>query len=83
MQGVNTKVFKPFHRSISSAPSLYTTTKPAENPSKLSSQIFLFLKLCHRDFSQQSNVKNHDFIKKLIQFSIFSGHPLLYLIKST
>ena len=42
---------------------------------------FLFLKLCHRDFSPQSNVKNHDFIKKLVQFSIFSGHPLVYLIK--
>ena len=32
--------------------------------------IFLFLKLCHRDFSSQSNVKNRDFIKKLVQFSI-------------
>ena len=42
---------------------------------------FIFLKLCHRDFSPQSNVKNHDFIKKLVQFSIFSGHPLVYLIK--
>ena len=48
----------------------YTTTKPTENPSKLSSQFFLFLKLCHRDFSSQSNVKNHDFIKKLVRFSI-------------
>ena len=42
-----------------------------------------FLKLCHRDFSPQSNVKNHDFIKKLVQFSFFLGHPLVYLIKST
>ena len=42
---------------------------------------FLFLKLYHRDFSSQSNVKNNDFIKKLVQFSIFSGHPLVYLIK--
>ena len=32
--------------------------------------IFLFLKLCHRDFSSQSNVKNHEFIKKLVHFSI-------------
>ena len=45
--------------------------------------IFLFLKLCHRDFSSQSNVKNHDFIKKLVQFSIFLEHPLVYLIEST
>ena len=44
---------------------------------------FIFLKLCHRDFSPQSNVKNHDFIKKLVQFSIFSGHPLVYLISLT
>ena len=43
--------------------------------------IFLFLKLCHRDFSSQSNVKNHDFIKKLVQFSIFLEHPLVYLIE--
>ena len=28
----------------------YTTTKPTKNPSKLSSQFFLFLKPCHRDF---------------------------------
>ena len=42
---------------------------------------FIFLKLCHRDFSPQSNVKNHDFIKKLVKFFIFSGHPLVYLIK--
>ena len=45
--------------------------------------IFLFLKLCHRDFSSQSNVKNHDFIKKSVQFSIFLEHPLVYLIEST
>ena len=45
--------------------------------------IFLFVKLCHRDFSSQSNVKNHDFIKKSVQFSIFLEHPLVYLIKST
>ena len=43
---------------------------------------FLFLKLCHRDFSSQSNVKNHDFIKKSVQFSIFLEHPLVYLIES-
>ena len=43
--------------------------------------IFIFLKLCHRDFSLQSNVKNHDFIKKLVQFSIFLEHPLVYLIQ--
>ena len=61
----------------------YTTTKPTENPSKLSSQFFLFLKLCHRDFSSQTNVKNHDFIKKSVQFSIFLEHPLVYLIEST
>ena len=42
---------------------------------------FLFLKLYHRDFSSQSNVKNHDFIKKLVQFSIFLEHPLVYLIQ--
>ena len=45
--------------------------------------IFLFVKLCHRDFSSQSNVKNHDFIKKSVQFSIFLEHPLVYLIEST
>ena len=45
--------------------------------------IFLFLKLCHRDFLSQSNVKNHDFIKKSVQFSIFLEHPLVYLIEST
>ena len=45
--------------------------------------IFLFVKLCHRDFSSQSNVKNHDFIKKSVQFSIFLEHPLVYLIKFT
>ena len=45
--------------------------------------IFSVLKLCHRDFSSQSNVKNHDFIKKLVQFSIFLEHPLVYLIEST
>ena len=44
---------------------------------------FLFLKVCHRDFSPQSNVKNHDFIKKSVQFSIFLEHPLVYLIEST
>ena len=37
---------------------------------------FIFLKLCHRDFSPQSNVKNHDFIKKLVQFRHFFGHPV-------
>ena len=42
----------------------YTTTKPTENPLKLSSQFFLFVKLCHRDFSSQSNVKNHNFINR-------------------
>ena len=36
---------------------------------------FIFLKLCHRDFSPQSNVKNHNFIKKLVQFRHFFGHP--------
>ena len=45
--------------------------------------VFLFLKLYHRDFSSQSNVKNHDFIKKSVQFSIFLEHPLVYLIEST
>ena len=32
--------------------------------------IFLFVKLFHRDFSSQSNVQNHEFIKKLVHFSI-------------
>ena len=36
---------------------------------------FLFLKLCHRDFLSQSNVNNHDFIKKSLKFSIFLEHP--------
>ena len=45
--------------------------------------IFLFVKFCHRDFSSQSNAKNHDFIKKSVQFSIFLEHPLVYLIEST
>ena len=44
---------------------------------------FLFLKLCYGHFSPQSNVKNHNFIKKLVQFSIFSRDPSVYLIKST
>ena len=36
---------------------------------------FIFLKLCHRDFLPQSNVKNHNFIKKLVQFSISFWTP--------
>ena len=44
--------------------------------------ILLFLKLCHGDFSSQIYVKNCDFIKKLVQFSIFFEHPLVYLIES-
>ena len=31
------------------------------------------------DFLSQSNVKNHDFIKKSLQFSIFLEHPLVYV----
>ena len=38
---------------------------------------FLFLKLCHRDFSPQSNVKNHNFINRKVyqlfdKFMIFN-----------
>ena len=34
------------------------------------------------DFLSQGNVKNHDFIKKSVQFSIFLEHPLVYIIES-
>ena len=44
---------------------------------------FIFLKLCHRDFSPQSNVKNHNFIKKLVQFRHFFWTPRKTIISLT
>ena len=44
---------------------------------------FYFWNFVTEIFSSQSNVKNHDFIKKSLQFSIFLEHPLVYLIEST
>ena len=82
------KIIKSVHFVLQISPRKHGLQKKSSTPRRSQRKIlrnchlnFFFLKFCHRDFLSQSNVKNHDFIKKSLQFSIFLEHPLVYLIK--
>ena len=80
------KILKSVHFVLQISPRKHSLQEKWSIPQRIQRKIlrkfhlnFLFLKLCHRDFLSQSNVKNHDFIKKSLQFSIFLEHPLVYV----
>ena len=60
----------------------YTTTKPTENPSKLSSQFFHFWNFVTEIFRQKLMLKIVILSKSWYNFLFFLEHPLVYLIES-
>ena len=79
------KIIKCVHFVLQISPRKHGLQKKSSTPRRSQRKILrnchlnFFLKFCHRDFLSQSNVKNHDFIKKSLQFSIFLEHPLVYV----
>ena len=77
------KMIKSVHFVLQISPRKHGLQKKWSTPRRCQRKI---LRNCHLNFFifetlSQSNVKNHDFIKKSVQFSIFLEHPLVYLIK--